>query len=509
MSTLTMKICSEWAAARKQLSQSLDAYLTISKSLEELGTQPSRARESVMGGFLSVVEKERALLLRDAKCIISSLTALDKLRNSSIATVPIGRLPSEILASVFTMVVEASRKQLLVRPSPARKQLDRANIVSNVCTYWRQIALSTPALWAHIDLMRRGGVDHATLWLQRAGSYPRYIRAISPISEQHKNLLEPYTDFLHSLVLDTNITLAQHTLLNAYLRSKQKPLILESLALKGDNHPNLIFPAETLQPSKAEMDDFLRPIRELYLRNKHFRDWTSAAFQDLRSLSLVAIPRGSLPTCAQILDILHASPRLQYLEFSSLYIDHVPDSDPTPATLNHLETLWLRALAGHLEDWLLKAIIPRQEGLTLALSEHVDLDESIGLGLLLAAPDRIKVLYFCWKHHQMYKLNIQGILDKFPKLETLAFGRLNFDIDGLDSIPDQAKHRKLQALDLVSCRLRDPGDFEDMVLQHSIDYLRMSECDWVPVSLELFRKFPNYVVDEEPGSFMVPVSPFD
>lgn len=508
MSKVAVNLYSEWSAARKSLSKSLDAYLAVSKSLEGLGTQPSKARQSIIGGFLSMVEIERPLLLRDARRIISSLSSLDKLRNSSITTVPVGRLPSEILASIFTLVVESDQGNTLARPSLGR-ELSYPNIVSSVCTYWREIALSTPALWVDVDLTRRGGINHATLYLQRSGTVPRYVRATSPVEKQHDNLLEPYTEMLRSLILDTNNTLAQHTLLNAYLRSKQRPLILESLALTGGNYPDSLFPPETIQPSKSEMDDFLRPIRSLCLKKKRFRDWTSAAFHNLRNLSLVAIPQESLPSCAQILDILHASPRLQFLEIASLFVYGVPDSDPTPVTLNQLETFWIHSLPGGFEDWLLKAVIPRPEGLTLALSEYVDLDESIGLGLLSAAPDRIKTLYFCWKHHSMYQLNIQGLLDKFPKLEKLAFKNLNFDIDGLDPTPDQTKHRKLQTLDLNSCRLRDPGSFEDMVFQHSIDELRISNCEWVPVSLDLFRKFPDYPVNEESGNFMERISPFD
>ena len=58
---------------------------------------------------------------------------------------PTGALPPEVLARIFELLSEGQ-----IYDSYSKKDW-RFTTVSSVCSRWRQIALTTPSLWTHLD----------------------------------------------------------------------------------------------------------------------------------------------------------------------------------------------------------------------------------------------------------------------------------------------------------------------------------------------------------------------
>ncbi|KAH7325421.1 hypothetical protein B0J17DRAFT_772303 [Rhizoctonia solani] len=78
----------------------------------------------------------------------------------------IHKLPSELLLRIFQTGAEIDR---------ATRQKDSCHLgvqdtVTQVCSYWREIAINCPMLWTHIHITRPGPYHLASLYLTRAGA---------------------------------------------------------------------------------------------------------------------------------------------------------------------------------------------------------------------------------------------------------------------------------------------------------------------------------------------------
>ena len=93
-----------------------------------------------------------------------------RLRSNTLA--PISSLPNEIIAAIF----------LLLRSPDTVGQPDIHLVlrVAHVCHLWREIALSHPLLWSHIDFTTVSTAG-ATEILARAKMAPLYLEAKVPL----------------------------------------------------------------------------------------------------------------------------------------------------------------------------------------------------------------------------------------------------------------------------------------------------------------------------------------
>ncbi|TFY64547.1 hypothetical protein EVG20_g5902 [Dentipellis fragilis] len=91
--------------------------------------------------------------------------------------VPIGRLPSEMIAHIFSFAVLVD-PVLLYTPPNSGKEVKRLVLgwikVTHVCRRWRQIALSNPALWVHLPCLSREWCEEA---MARARPLPFIVQA--------------------------------------------------------------------------------------------------------------------------------------------------------------------------------------------------------------------------------------------------------------------------------------------------------------------------------------------
>ncbi|KAJ7886746.1 hypothetical protein B0H13DRAFT_2043911 [Mycena leptocephala] len=130
------------------------------------------------------------------------------------ATFPIEQLPIEITTEIF-LRIPVFKHFLNANPSYSTTPAPLA--VASVCRSWREIALSTPALWSKLDfeITRRGDPDVAERylrrWLDRAASRPLSLgfslgRDVGEDCEfppeRLRDLIRSYSGTIQHLILD-------------------------------------------------------------------------------------------------------------------------------------------------------------------------------------------------------------------------------------------------------------------------------------------------------------------
>ncbi|KAF9072433.1 hypothetical protein BDP27DRAFT_412783 [Rhodocollybia butyracea] len=87
----------------------------------------------------------------------------------------INYLPVELLREIFMLCLShESWTHPLNASDPPAPCPPRQLVLSNVCGYWRRVALSFPDLWSTIVIISPAPhhIPMAKLWLERSGSYP-------------------------------------------------------------------------------------------------------------------------------------------------------------------------------------------------------------------------------------------------------------------------------------------------------------------------------------------------
>ena len=112
-----------------------------------------------------------------ASCECEQLRSIVK-RNAAL---PINRIPIELLCDIFFKFLEDDCEFPDYAPAmgPLVSLHTRADptILGQVCSWWRNVALSTPALWANIFILEPGRtqISRTRLWLDRARDNPLSI----------------------------------------------------------------------------------------------------------------------------------------------------------------------------------------------------------------------------------------------------------------------------------------------------------------------------------------------
>ncbi|KAG8688125.1 hypothetical protein FRC09_013096 [Ceratobasidium sp. 395] len=270
------------------------------------------------------------------------------MRDSSTTLAPINTLPPEILACIFA----------LWKPYWDCFYDDGLNFhdLAAVCSYWRQVAINTPELWAHIDIGPSTPVGFTELFLKRAGDSPIYMHlneANTSISkptsmekmDQTMSLLSQHLH--HVFALDINSDgyfpdLITRTL-NTWLACSGKELS-RVLVVDFPNAKSVLSFSDTLMAEPENAEEMLRSLTMVNLENIYF-DWNSKIYWNLRDLRLVFdCDDGNSPAIStlEFANILTASPELEMVKLVSLEIREAKDwARETPIAMEHLSILHL------------------------------------------------------------------------------------------------------------------------------------------------------------------------
>ncbi|KAK7014302.1 F-box domain-containing protein [Favolaschia claudopus] len=125
--------------------------------------------------FLAQTEAQILELEARVSALERSLTVLRKTRRAALErlnsyTYPLSTLPNELIGEIFLCFLPP-----YPQPPPLVGRLSPM-CLTQVCSQWRDISLTTPSLWRAIDLTERdwlpgaeAAVSLADLWMQRSG----------------------------------------------------------------------------------------------------------------------------------------------------------------------------------------------------------------------------------------------------------------------------------------------------------------------------------------------------
>ncbi|KAG8765945.1 hypothetical protein FRC12_007183 [Ceratobasidium sp. 428] len=268
------------------------------------------------------------------------------MRDGSTTLAPANTLPPEILTCIFTLWKS--------RWNCYRDDGLDFHDLAAVCSYWRQVAINTPELWAHIDISPSTPVGFTELLLKRAGDSPIEIHlheantfTSKPASmekmDQTMSLLSQHLHYISALDIDSNGCFPDfltHTL-NTWLDCTERG-DLDALTVAFPNAKSVLSFSNTLIVEPEKTEEILCLLYEVHLENLYF-DWDSKIYWNLADLRLVFdCDKGNFPTIStlELTNILRKSPKLEMLKLESLAIRETEDwAREAPIAMMHLSIL--------------------------------------------------------------------------------------------------------------------------------------------------------------------------
>ncbi|KAB5590378.1 F-box-like domain containing protein [Ceratobasidium theobromae] len=386
------------------------------------------------------------------------------------------------------------------------KDLD---ILSHVCSRWRQIALASSALWSHIDLAHHHHLDpgliaRAKEYATRARRLPLGIHIIDPYFDHHAippadidnlNFLPPDTPIRSLELVSYRSFRDSHFVLLRYYFENCVPSQLKQLTIWCASDPQGGFLESTERPKQpntpqidmreSHLEAFLAQISVLQLNGLCFR-WTSKAYHNLVDLRL-CFDLTYLPTTiseSQLVEIIKSSPRLRIFHVCLRITDPLPiDSPVLPVRLDdlevfHLQTRWRDELTTFIR-WIEPGAKPLQLFITSWLSEQLDrfFAHSNVTRLRIFSPGGNSLNY---------------ILSRIPQLRVLIVDDYTTEEVGVMSLmSDHIPPVKLEVLYLIGGTIRRT-ELRQLVEQYSVQRLVISET-------MVMQDDTDHEVDDIPG----------
>ncbi|KAG8687152.1 hypothetical protein FRC09_013668 [Ceratobasidium sp. 395] len=387
---------------------------------------------------------------------------------------PVNNLPTEVLSSIFKVVVNAS----LYARSIGNKSygpVDCSTLLASVCAHWRQVAIGIPSLWSYIDFTRNsdtsGNLEHAGLYLERSQDSPVYIhlgkflendderRLMSPtraLSEDIQSLLRILAPRLRSLAL--NFSHPQDVidvLLIIFSQGfeytlPELALGLQPFRLLGGPRRDLILEKHWSQYFRWLNSLHIQklPISSLYLSCRNLTELYLTSISVARDVSII-------PTLQQIMELLTSNPNLHTIKLSGSDF-RIPTSFGTQSIhLPVLRRLELGSIDETFINWLLGSLVLGPHGLKLYLKCS---------GMKYIADQTLKnTIVAFFQRTSVVSLHISGrwirlppILPYLPRLQRLGLTVYDFEEGTLDGIEDAASTlTNLHTIELKECHLQD------------------------------------------------------
>lgn len=348
--------------ASKLLEAALDRYIAACSAIANCIAH-SHTLETISHEISdNVVREMERMTLYETKIRTANM-AIKQTRNAIPAITPINMLPPDLLSHIFQLVHDAqgASEDIYLH----RFSTNYSEILSRVCSRWRQISLGSRILWSRIDIPMGSILTRAKLFAARADPLPVDIRVIgrSHIECPWHNLDAFCTSiatrtrsfyYLHHSrpVAQRHIGIFQNYLANC------KPGLLNKLVLISRGRQglsNTIVSAEapispqnlSLEMPHDYLEDRLRPIKVLQLTGLYFH-WESQAYHGLVELRLLSAvgPEVRTITQSQLKTILTASPQLRELYFGLEITEVLPhNTSRTAVRLNDLEVVNLCSMS--------------------------------------------------------------------------------------------------------------------------------------------------------------------
>ena len=263
----------------------------------------------------SITDLREALSTLESK-MVSLMSERERLERSLEQAVrlqaPIQHLPSELLASIFTIGVLGAEEE---------DTLMLSNIVL-VCRYWADVAMNTPILWSRVVVSNHVSLDKARRRLSRSKSVPLHVDInFSPQMDGRGGTTETIIhamDILYpsiwrwkSFHLSVPTRPQAHAALS---RCKEKAPMLQVLQVRVFNSMQ----DDHYTPPPLPLFEGHFPRLEVCSFNSFNFGWDLSMIRGLRVLELGGYWNNFAPAVDIILDILRASPQLEELSLRNM-----------------------------------------------------------------------------------------------------------------------------------------------------------------------------------------------
>ncbi|KAG8707361.1 hypothetical protein FRC08_000534 [Ceratobasidium sp. 394] len=443
-----------WYDASKQLTESIQRYLDASLALESAITY--RPENDLDAGALEklfdAVQAELVSRYSRNDKTKRSYIALCRVFNQSTKFVPIQRLPPELLVRIFSLACQRCGFFPSSEPKISKCQTTKTMLtITRVCADWRKLAIGTPKLWAHVDIIDRAGYhqerEHEGVWLERARNVPLSVQFfLTPYPNNPLSLLGPHLGAIRSLGFQSDSPSSLHAAI-AYWMSNGTPGSVQELSLIGPKEfcrfggP----PCMDKDVDFSLFHSFTAPLKVLRLRHVELK--SSGLYRGLEHLELSYLHLHDDSIWVFHVLKINSSPGLRTLKLDTLKML----DDPIPATvkptkLDALERLELINLTPDPCSRLLPLLVPGPGELSLRLEAEVN-------------PQNVDMVVSFLKRSNVTKLYL-----KISSNETLA-------VDWLASVPNL----RMLVLDFAGSSYDICGS-----VLNTLVYLSESSTGWCP-----------------------------
>ncbi|KAF8600330.1 hypothetical protein BDV93DRAFT_525477 [Ceratobasidium sp. AG-I] len=377
-------------------------------------------------------------------------------------------LPSEILSSIFILLVDAS----LYACSIGDKSYDfyeYPTLISSVCTHWRSVSVGIPYLWSSIDLVPGKGclknAEKVKLWLERSQNLPLRLRlgggrrrkdsttgGFSPprhLDKQIGSTIRSCAPRIHSFFLGSSYSDFVTEALWALLPEQNEGHAVRELALRQRSY---LSKNDAPTVSQDRWHPLLKPLHVLHLQSCNIT-FSAIPCQKLVVLRLIN-PIGQL-SLVEFVRLLESNPDLRFVELHGFRLAGVS----FPSEVRPIKLLSLRSIRCTMSwefiTWFFKLLIPGPHELDLYLNcagspepDDTSLQDTL---IYYFQQTRIKSLYL-----QAKGVSLSAILASLPHLQSFGLGAFNFSASsfaGLESATNLLP--KLHTIGLNECNFDD------------------------------------------------------
>ncbi|KAF8598642.1 hypothetical protein BDV93DRAFT_547312 [Ceratobasidium sp. AG-I] len=482
----------QWKALHDHYLKSTKDYLAACLALETTLSTPLNlhSSRSELESSLLLVNEELPAISAGGKQLQEAASCLSRLRNRSTTLAPINLLPTELLSSIFCTINDLDTLCLLgVRDNKPFRATSLDSITS-VRSSWRQIAITTPELWSHVDIVGAGYWKKRTMAraqrrIRRVSSAPltMHIQDTLGISAGLSDadisyvvaLVAPHMEKLQTLSvsLDSPDWRLAVDVLRCLVVGPSIPRALLALDISNRQGRYTETPIDVLStcPSQSQFLA-LASVHFLTLRSTYI-SWDSAVYFDLVDLNIEGLSKRVWPTMEQITSVLSSSPRLRRLRLRKLGIVWDESSGVLNRVfLGELEELNLLDLSEGL-CWILGPMTVGPKLSSASIELHSTLDELAVRFFFLRSPvvtlyvkdDRFvfgerqralrlfeslpRLQHLALELHDISYKTLAAHLESWPQLHTLHIVRSV--VDSFPVPPTFNSNRNLRLLAMWEC----------------------------------------------------------
>ncbi|KAG8693263.1 hypothetical protein FRC09_010627, partial [Ceratobasidium sp. 395] len=494
-------IVHRWKETGRALANTLSEYVELCLDLSRTSEETSDSSTDLVSQLDSVLRPGALFTVLSDK-LTRSQVAVTKARN--ILASPVYKLPSETLSKIFLCFVYKERSASPVYVEfTVRSLYHRLHTLLGVCSGWRDVGISTPALWKLIPVIRSSrfslSYSAASLSLNRSGALPLDIAAMipqvfpeSPVADFIKhasrirtiNIIsqEPYT------IQDIMYPLMEHNISSSLFGLSLCVTNLEHVYRLGDEPYYFFLPNH--ESSEDHLPRLLQSLTQLRFSGATF-DWTRVTFSHrLVEIRVHSVVLGKDPSLHEFLRAVSTAPELQRLSLASVSSFKEPNpGTPPEVRLPKLQSLILDHLYSNTLSIILRSIMPISHRLTLSITDRTvqtvwpeHPNEPIaasltGLRLLLEGISVDTLLL-----GEMFsgpRLFLAPVLNTIQSLNTLQVNEWIVDAEFCKLFTWRESRfntlelgiPKIRNLHLTNARLVDQQGLKDLVLSHGLEMM--------------------------------------